>query len=96
MQDRSPAPARAGTMLGPDGGAATADERYGIGRAATPEEIAGWNIDVAPDGVGLPPGHGDVSEGEAIYDEKCAGCHGAHGEGKPMDRLVGGFGTVFE
>ena len=58
--------------------------------------IAGWDIDISPDGAGLPPGHGDVGEGEAIFAAKCAGCHGAHGEGKPMDRLVGGFGTVFE
>src|SRR5271169_2773024 len=73
-----------------------AGEPYGIGRAATPEEIAGWNIDVSPDGAGLPPGHGGVSEGRAIYNEKCAACHGAHGEGKPMDRIAGGFGTVFD
>ena len=65
-----------------------AGELYGIGRTATPEEIAGWDIDVAPDGAGLPPGHGGVAQGRAIYDEKCAACHGAHGEGKPMDRLA--------
>jgi S-disulfanyl-L-cysteine oxidoreductase SoxD len=76
--------------------AAQAGESYGIGRTATPQEIAGWDIDVAPDGAGLPPGHGKVDEGRAIYDEKCAACHGAHGEGKPMDRLAGGFGTVFD
>ncbi len=76
--------------------AAPAGESYGIGRTATPQEIAGWDIDVAPDGAGLPPGHGEVDEGRTIYDEKCAACHGAHGEGKPMDRLAGGFGTVFD
>src|SRR6202167_6591099 len=73
-----------------------AGESYGLGRTATPEEIAGWDIDISPDGAGLPPGHGSVAEGHAIFDEKCAACHGAHGEGKPMDRLVGGFGRVFE
>jgi hypothetical protein len=76
--------------------AGRAGESYGIGRTATPEEIAGWNIDISPDGAGLPTGHGGVVEGHAIFDEKCAACHGAHGEGKPMDRLVGGFGTVFD
>jgi cytochrome c len=69
-------------------------ERLGIGRVATPEEIAGWNIDVSPDGAGLPPGRGDVNAGEAIFAEKCAACHGAAGQGKPMDRLVGGQGTI--
>ena len=67
-----------------------AAEPFGIGRPATPQEIAGWDIDVSPSGAGLPPGRGDVKQGEAIYAEKCASCHGAHGEGKPMDQLVGG------
>src|SRR5271154_6606784 len=71
-----------------------AGERYGIGRSATPQEIAGWDIDASPSGAGLPPGRGDVRQGEAIFAEKCAACHGAHGEGKPMDRLVGGIGTL--
>jgi cytochrome c len=79
-----------------DVAAGRAGETYGIGRTATPEEIAGWDIDISPDGAGLPPGHGSVAEGHAIFDEKCSACHGAHGEGKPMDRLVGGFGTVFD
>jgi cytochrome c len=73
-----------------------AGEPYGIGRTATPAEISGWNIDISPDGAGLPPGHGSVDEGRVIFEEKCSACHGAHGEGKPMDRLVGGFGTVFD
>jgi cytochrome c len=75
-------------------GVARADEPYGIGRAATPQEIAGWDIDVSPSGAGLPPGRGDARQGEAIFADKCAACHGAHGEGKPMDRLVGGLGTI--
>jgi len=71
-----------------------AGERYGFGRPATPQEIAGWDIDVSPSGAGLPPGRGDVRRGEAIFAVKCASCHGPHGEGKPMDRLVGGVGTL--
>jgi S-disulfanyl-L-cysteine oxidoreductase SoxD len=66
----------------------------GIGHVATPAEIAGWNIDVRADGQGLPPGHGGVREGEKVFAETCAACHGAKGEGKPADRLVGGFGTL--
>ena len=71
-----------------------AAERYDFGRQATPQEIAGWDIDVSPSGAGLPPGRGDVKQGEAIFEAKCAACHGAHGEGKPMVRLVGGVGTL--
>jgi S-disulfanyl-L-cysteine oxidoreductase SoxD len=74
--------------------AAFAAERYDLGRPATPGEIAGWDIDTSPGGAGLPPGRGDVQRGTAIFAEKCAACHGANGEGKPMDRLVGGIGTL--
>jgi mono/diheme cytochrome c family protein len=77
-------------------GAVYAAERYDLGRPATPAEIAGWDIDASPGGAGLPPGHGDVRQGEAIFAAKCASCHGAHGEGKPMDRLVGGIGTLHD
>ncbi len=75
-------------------GGACAAEPYGIGHTATPQDIAGWDIDVSPGGAGLPPGRGDARQGEAIFAEKCASCHGARGDGKPMDRLVGGLGTL--
>jgi cytochrome c len=75
-------------------GAVWAAERYDFGRPATPAEIAGWDIDASPSGAGLPPGHGDVRQGEAIFTAKCASCHGARGEGKPMTRLAGGIGTL--
>src|ERR1700735_4038073 len=74
--------------------AVSAADRYDLGRPATPAEIAGWDIDASPSGAGLPPGHGDVRQGEAIFAVKCASCHGAHGEGKPMDRLVGAIGPL--
>jgi len=66
----------------------------GFGRHATPEEIAALDIDVAPDGAGLPLGSGTASEGAPIYAARCAHCHGAAGEGGPADRLVGGVGTL--
>ena len=67
---------------------------FGIGRAPTAEELRGWDIDVSPDGKGLPAGSGTVAQGKVIYAQKCAACHGANGEGKPADRLVGGKGTL--
>ena len=62
---------------------------FGIGRAATPDEIKKLDIDVMPDGRGLPAGRGTVAEGAAIYAAKCRSCHGANGEGGSFDRLVG-------
>lgn len=65
-----------------------------LGRIASPEEIAGWNIDVFPDGTGLPPGAGTVAKGETIYQNQCLACHGAKLEGGLGPALVGGEGTL--
>lgn len=73
---------------------AQAQSRYGIGHPATPDEIAGWNIDIGRDGRGLPPGSGTVSQGREIFAQQCAACHGEKGEGGVGDRLVGGQGTL--
>lgn len=67
---------------------------YGFGKPATAAEVAAWNIDIAPDGTGLPAGHGSVRDGARIYADKCASCHGADGLGKPMPALAGGIGTL--
>ncbi|WP_299690542.1 c-type cytochrome [uncultured Tateyamaria sp.] len=77
----APAPAR-------DGG-------FGLGRAALPEEIAAWDVDVLPDGRGLPEGSGDVWTGEEVFVDYCAACHGDFAEG--VDNwpvLAGGFDTL--
>jgi S-disulfanyl-L-cysteine oxidoreductase SoxD len=73
---------------------ARAQGAYSIGRSATPAEIAGWNIDVDRDGNNLPPGSGTVSHGREVFDQQCAACHGAKGEGGIGDQLVGGQGTL--
>jgi cytochrome c len=73
---------------------AQAQSPYGIGRAATPAEIAGWNIDIDRDGNNLPLGSGTVGHGHEVFDQQCAACHGAKGEGGVGDRLVGGQGTL--
>ena len=73
---------------------AQAEHRFGFGRPATEAEIAGWHIDVDRDGNKLPDGTGSVSLGHKIFDDKCAACHGAKGEGAIGDRLVGGRGTL--
>lgn len=69
-------------------------EPLGLGRPATPETIAAWDIDVRPDGQGLPPGHGSVRDGAALYTARCAGCHGARGEGAAAEALAGGQGGL--
>ncbi len=72
-----------------------AKPKFGIGSAATPAEIAGWDIDVRPDGQGLPPGKGAVKEGEAVYMAKCAACHGEFGESAGRwPQVAGGAGSL--
>jgi mono/diheme cytochrome c family protein len=73
---------------------AQAQSPYGIGRAATPAEIAGWNIDIDRYGNNLPSGTGSVVHGREVFNQQCAACHGAKGEGGVGDRLVGGQGTL--
>jgi cytochrome c len=65
-----------------------------LGRVATPEELAAWDVSIGPDGAELPPGSGTPQQGEAVYVAKCLACHGEKGAGKPNDALVGGRGTL--
>ena len=72
-------------------GAAGADAFPGIGRPATPREIAAWDIDVRPDFKGLPSGSGSVAKGQEVWESKCASCHGVFGESNEVfSPLVGG------
>jgi mono/diheme cytochrome c family protein len=67
----------------------------GIGREAMPEEIAGWAIDILPDGTGAPEGRGNVAEGEDLFVMYCAVCHGDFGEGAGRwPQLAGGAGSL--
>lgn len=72
-----------------------APRAYNIGSPATPAQIAGWDIDVRPDGQGAPPGQGSVKAGEKVYLDKCAACHGEFGESVGRwPRLAQGKGTL--
>jgi cytochrome c len=65
-----------------------------LGRAASADDIAAWDISVGPDGAGLPPGSGTPQQGEVVFVAKCLACHGEKGAGKPNDQLAGGRGTL--
>ncbi len=62
---------------------------FGFGETASPERIAAWDIDIGPDGEGLPPGSGSVERGETLYRLQCVQCHGARGEGSQFEALAG-------
>lgn len=81
----------AALMLLAAGAAAAQTALPGIGREATPKEVAAWDIDVRPDFKGLPKGQGSVAQGQDVWEAKCASCHGIFGESNTtFSPLVGG------
>ena len=69
--------------------------KIGLGRPALPEEVKAWDTDVRPDGKGLPVGRGTVKQGDGLYQEKCAACHGEFGQGVGRyPAVAGGIGTL--
>jgi cytochrome c len=64
-------------------------DRLGLGEPAPRELIAALDVDVRPDGTGLPPGNGTAAAGAGVYARQCAACHGPKGEGGIADRLIG-------
>lgn len=69
--------------------------KFGLGREALPEEIAAWDLDVSPDGTGLPEGSGSVEDGELLFSDNCAVCHGEFAEGSGnWPKLAGGDGSL--
>ncbi len=72
-----------------------AAEKFGLGRKALPEEIAAWDLDIAPDGTGLPAGSGNAIDGDELFAEHCAICHGDFAEGVDnWPKLAGGMDTL--
>ena len=67
---------------------------FDFGRPATADDIKAWDIDVRPDGRGLPEGSGTVAHGKQVFADNCAACHGDNGQGGIKDRLVGGQGSL--
>ena len=61
-----------------------------LGMPIDEQDIAAWDIDILPDGTGLPLGQGTAGEGKIIYEQKCAVCHGVNGEGGISPALAGG------
>ena len=61
-----------------------------LGKPISPADIAAWDINVLPDGSGLPSGSGTPAEGARIYAAKCSACHGPEGKGGVNARMVGG------
>lgn len=69
--------------------AASAREAPQLGKPMSADDIARWQLNVFPDGKGLPTGKGTAAEGKPLFNTYCAGCHGEAGRGNTADELVG-------
>ena len=74
--------------------AGAAEPLYGLGTTPTPAQIEGWAIAVRPDGQGLPAGSGSVKDGDELYANACASCHGTFGEGAGRYPRIAGEGKL--
>jgi len=61
-----------------------------LGKPLSAQELNGLDINVFPDGHGLPAGSGTAREGKDIYNTQCASCHGIRGSGGSAGELTGG------
>jgi S-disulfanyl-L-cysteine oxidoreductase SoxD len=73
---------------------ASVSQANDFGQPAIPQEIQRWDIDVRPDGTGLPPGSGTAARGQAVYQANCQVCHGVNRQGGLGGQLAGGQGTL--
>jgi cytochrome c len=67
---------------------------FGVGRPPTPAELSAIDIEVLPDGRGLPAGSSTAAAGKDVYTRRCVTCHGQTGVEGPQDVLVGGRGSL--
>ncbi len=75
------------------GSALAADDGVKAPRLGAPmsaSDVVTWDKTIFPDGRGLPSGHGTAKDGRLLYVQKCASCHGLHGEGATAEDLIGG------
>lgn len=79
----------ASALTAPTACIAGPDSQLALGRSLTPEEIQARDIDIMPDGHGLPSGNGSAAEGKGIYETKCMQCHGVDGKGASAAALAG-------
>lgn len=56
-----------------------AQDNVQLGQPVTEQALQEWDLIVLPDGTGLPEAKGTGVQGKAVYEQKCAACHGSPG-----------------
>ena len=64
-------------------------QTFGLGRAASADEVKAWDITIGPEGQELPEGSGSAVDGAQVYEVRCKECHGDLGVGGDHAALVG-------
>ncbi|WP_292446517.1 cytochrome c [Methylibium sp.] len=75
-------------LAGGDGGNETAAPR--LGQPIEAAAAARFDLNVFPDGRGLPPGRGNAVQGRALFQAQCVVCHGEGGRGASAEEVAGG------
>jgi S-disulfanyl-L-cysteine oxidoreductase SoxD len=70
-------------------GSAVAAQTTNLGKDISAQDLAPWDIDIEPNGAGLPSGSGTAAQGATVYASKCVACHGLKGEGGLAPILIG-------
>src|SRR5689334_7986765 len=65
-----------------------------LGHTPSAERLKAIDIEITPDGKGLPSGSGTAAAGKDVYTRRCETCHGPTGKEGPQDILVGGEGSL--
>jgi len=78
----------------PASASALQSPQFGVGRAPTADELRAIDIDITPDGKGLPAGSGTAAAGKDVYTRRCETCHGPSGKEGPQEVIAGGRGTL--
>ena len=86
----------AATAPPPMAASETRPASWGLGSHDVEAFVAAWDLDVSPDGRGLPPGQGTAEDGAPLYQSLCASCHGVQGEGMSINPRVVAVGTEEE
>jgi len=72
-------------------GLAAMVQAQSLGTPINESQLQGFDLIAQPDGSGYPAGSGTAMQGKAIFERRCAACHGMTGEGNSAQtRLVGG------
>ena len=68
----------------------SSQETVRLGTPISENQPDNFDLVAPPDGSGFPVGSGSARQGKAVFDTKCAACHGSNGEGTSGNTIIVG------